>query len=90
MADDAVRSLICLIEGESSLFRVKPTGGMDIIDLKALIKEEGKNGVLGSVDAKDLVLWKVSDDSRQMASKLMSLLVLIAKRTDICQTSPHS
>jgi Crinkler effector protein N-terminal domain len=59
MADDATRALICLITGESSLFKVRPTGRDDIMDLKELIKEEGKNGVLNSVDAKDLVLWKV-------------------------------
>ena len=56
MADDAIRALICLIEGESSLFRVKPTGSMVIIELKELIKEEGING---SVNAMDLTLWKV-------------------------------
>jgi hypothetical protein len=32
---------------------------MDILNLKVLIKEEGKNGVLKSVDAQDLTLWKV-------------------------------
>jgi len=55
MADDAPRALQCLIEGESLLFKVKPTGSMYIADLKDLIKEKRKNGVL----AKDLTLWKV-------------------------------
>jgi hypothetical protein len=32
---------------------------MDIMDLKKLIKEEGKHGVLRNVDAKDLILRKV-------------------------------
>jgi hypothetical protein len=59
MTDDAPRALTCLIEGETSLFRVKPTGSMDILELKDLIHEKGKNGVLSIVDAKDLVLWKV-------------------------------
>ena len=59
MADNTPRRLICVIAGESALFRVQPTGSMDIIDLKNLVKEEGKNGVLHNVDAKDLTLWKV-------------------------------
>jgi hypothetical protein len=59
MADDASRTLICLIEGEPITFKVKPTGKMDMMDLKKLIKEEGKHGVLSNVDAKDLILWKV-------------------------------
>jgi hypothetical protein len=52
-------ALTCLIEGESSLFSVKPKEDINIMDLKELIKEEGINGVLGRVDAKDLILWKV-------------------------------
>jgi hypothetical protein len=56
MTDDPVRSLVCLIEGESSLFRVEPTGNTDIIALKDLIKEKGINNV---ILAKDLTLWKV-------------------------------
>jgi hypothetical protein len=59
MADDSPRALLCLIAGESLPFKVKPTGSMDIMDLKDLIKEECKNGVLNSVDAKDLSLWNV-------------------------------
>jgi hypothetical protein len=59
MADDASRSLICLIEGESTLFEVEPTGSTNIMKLKDLIKEKCKNGVLGNIDAKDLTLWKV-------------------------------
>jgi Crinkler effector protein N-terminal domain len=61
MGDDALCALLCLIEGESSLymFRVEPTGSMDIMQLKELIKEKNKNGMLSSIDAKDLVLWKV-------------------------------
>jgi hypothetical protein len=59
MADDAPRALICLIQGESVLFRVEPNGSVDIIGLRDLIKEECKNGVLKNVDATDLTLWKV-------------------------------
>jgi hypothetical protein len=56
MTDNPVRSLVCLIEGESSLFRVEPTGNTDIIALKDLIKEKGINN---AILAKDLTLWKV-------------------------------
>ncbi len=61
MADDAPRTLVCLIAGESSLFKVRPTGDMDIIELKDLIKEKGINATehARAVLAKDLTLWKV-------------------------------
>ena len=59
MADDAIHALICLVEGDSSVFIVEPTGDMDIMDLKDLIWEENKNNVLNGVDSKDLILWKV-------------------------------
>jgi Crinkler effector protein N-terminal domain len=60
MADDALRSLVCLVEGDESLrFIVEPTGSMNIIELKILIKEAGKKSVLSDVDANDLTLWKV-------------------------------
>jgi len=59
MADDAPRTLTCLIEGDSSLFQVNSTGDKNIFNLKKLIWEEGKRGVLSNVDAKDLILWKV-------------------------------
>ena len=52
-------ALTCLIEGESSVFRVRPKGNIDMIDLRSLIKEERKNNVLRDVDAADLKLWKV-------------------------------
>ena len=59
MADDHPRTLTCLIEGDSSLFQVNSTGDKNIFNLKKLIWEEGKRGVLSNVDAKDLTLWKV-------------------------------
>ena len=59
MADDAIHALICLVEGDSSVFIVEPTGDMDIMDLKDLIWEENKNNVLNGVDSSDLILWKV-------------------------------
>jgi hypothetical protein len=59
MVDDAPPALLCLIEGESSLFRVTPTTDIDIIALKDLIKEKLKNSMLSDVDAITLTLWKV-------------------------------
>ena len=55
MADDIPRALICLIEGESSLFQVKVTGSSLILELRKLIKEEA----LIHAAAHHLTLWKV-------------------------------
>ena len=85
MADDAPRTLLCLIIGESVLFTVKPTGSLDIIDLKSLIKEDRKEGVLGSVDAKDLILWKVRmslDNHGPATAQLTFLQVDVAPPMD--------
>ena len=59
MANDAPRTLICLIEGDSQPFKVVLNGDDMVVDLKGQIKENGKNGVLSNVDAADLTLWKV-------------------------------
>jgi Crinkler effector protein N-terminal domain len=55
----ALPALICLIEGDSSPFIVRPEEDITIMDLKKLIREERKNGVLARIDAADLLLWKV-------------------------------
>ena len=52
-------NLTRLIAGKSSAFRVTPKENEDIIDLRELIKEKGKNSVFSDVDAMDLTLWKV-------------------------------
>ena len=70
MADDAPRALQCLIEGESLLFKVTATGSLDMMDLKRLIKEERKNGMLKNVDAADLMLWKVRMTSAVIRSDI--------------------
>jgi hypothetical protein len=44
MADVVHRALVCLIAGESEVFKVKSTGNIDIMELKDLIRERGKNG----------------------------------------------
>jgi Crinkler effector protein N-terminal domain len=57
MADVAHRTLTCLIEGESLPFDVEPSGSTAIFKLKELIKN--MDGVLKTIDAKNLRLWKV-------------------------------
>ena len=59
MSNDSPRALVCLIEGESTLFRVELAGNKVIIALKDLIKEKGINSTKHAVLAKDLTLWKV-------------------------------
>ena len=56
-----VSSLWCLVDGDSRPFKVTALDDADVTDLKKLIKEEGKKGILCDVDAKDLDLWKVRD-----------------------------
>jgi hypothetical protein len=56
--------LFCLIEGDSSPFFVTITGRSPIADLKALVHQQAKNGVLRNVDAKDLILLKASSSER--------------------------
>jgi hypothetical protein len=56
---DATYRIWCLVEGENTLFPVIASPALSIGELKDLIKEKGKNGVLNSTDAKDLNLWKV-------------------------------
>jgi hypothetical protein len=58
MADDAPRILICLIEGQSSIFRVELTGNMDVSQLKELVKK-AREMILSRVEHDDIILWKV-------------------------------
>ena len=51
--------LWCYVQGDSIYFPVTVPSATPIGVLQQKIKEEGKNGVLNSVDAKDLTLWKV-------------------------------
>ena len=58
MADDDHRTLICLIQGTSQLFKLKPNGSSDIMDLQEMIKNKNSN-YLQSLDTSALTLWKV-------------------------------
>jgi hypothetical protein len=59
-SEDAPCQLWCLVEGDSTPFKITSPTNIDIDDLKKLIHEERKQGVLQGVDAVDLVLLKVS------------------------------
>ena len=59
MADNALRSLIYIIEGQSSPLEVEIAGDERIHNLKDLIRDRGRNRVFRSVNPKDLILWKV-------------------------------
>ncbi len=59
-SDDSSRDLWCLIEGDA-LVRVTVAANKPIAVLKELVYAKGKTSVFGGIDAKDLVLLKVSD-----------------------------
>jgi hypothetical protein len=48
-----------LVQGDSITFKVTVPVDNDVGDLKELIHQGGKNGVLSNIDAKDLILLKV-------------------------------
>ena len=52
-------TLWCLIDGDPTPFDVSCPLDNNVHQMKKLLLEEGKHGVLRNVDAKDLVLWKV-------------------------------
>jgi len=58
-SDDSSFRLRCLVEGEATVFTVTVSVNDEIGDLKELVLEKRKHGALHSVDAADLVLWKV-------------------------------
>ena len=72
MANVASLKLRCFIKGDSIPFRVTPAGEAEIDDLKDLVWERKKNGVLRDTDASDLVLWQVSSERPANSSQLTS------------------
>jgi hypothetical protein len=52
-------NLRCLIQGESTSFKVQVKSNEDIDDLKGHVHKMKAKGILRDVDAADLVLWKV-------------------------------
>ena len=75
VADNIVCVLWCIVSAEQTPtpFMIKAPTNIDIGDLKEAIKEKGKNGVLGRIDAKDLVLWKVSTSLRPPSSSHLTM-----------------
>jgi hypothetical protein len=59
-AESAQYQLWCLIEDDSAPFLVPVHTSTYVAELKKLIYENGKAGILHGTDAKDLTLWKVS------------------------------
>jgi hypothetical protein len=53
------RQLWCLVVDDVTPFDITISANANIWQLKELIREERKHGALATVDAKDLVLWKV-------------------------------
>lgn len=78
MADDYSRSLACLIEGESPSFIIESEGSIDIMELTD--KKEGKNGVLGSVDATNLTFWKARMIVDQQQHNQLSCMLISKPR----------
>jgi hypothetical protein len=65
-SDDISLELSCLIEGDRSVLFVNVPGKSKVAALKKLVHEEGKNGILSNVDAKDLVLLKTSSPKTEV------------------------
>ena len=68
--------LFCLVEGEAEVFLVPVEGDKVISELKELVHEKGKNGVFASVDAKELMLLKVSDILESSINIVIHFLLL--------------
>ena len=50
----------CFVQDDSDVFKVKASVNGDVVDLKKLVFDEGKNSTFRDTDAKNLTLWKVS------------------------------
>lgn len=64
--------LWCFTKGDSTAFPVSALGKTSIGEVKDLVWEKGRNGVLSGTDAKDLVLWKASAEWLAESSQLTS------------------
>jgi hypothetical protein len=60
IADDTIHTLWCLVEGDSTPFKITAPPNIDIDDLKKLVRENKDKSSLRDVNASDLVLFKVS------------------------------
>jgi Crinkler effector protein N-terminal domain len=71
--DTSIR-LLCLIEGDHSVFDVDVPRNSQITTLKRLVHKDGINVVQNPIDAKDLVLLKVSFFRRLETNSLVHAL----------------
>jgi Crinkler effector protein N-terminal domain len=80
LLEDNFRVLLCLIEGDSTVFQVKAPINNNVLDLKDLIREKGINVQERYVLAKDLLLLKVSTISTTVSPHLRAEVVALAGR----------
>jgi hypothetical protein len=59
MADHTVRVLRCLVKGGTIPMKLSISVDKDVDDLKEMIHERGKNGVLQDTDIQDLFVYRV-------------------------------
>ena len=74
MINDPHRALWCVIKGDSTAFQVTAPGKASIDELKNLVWEKRKNGVLREIHATDLVLLNVSSEWLADRAQLTSYL----------------
>ena len=60
MPDNGFRVICCVVQDDSNVFKIKASVNDDVVDLKKLVFDEGKNSTFRDTDAKNLTLWKVS------------------------------
>lgn len=53
-----IRTLRCLIQGDSCVFNVEITANKEISGVKETIKHKRKRGILKDIDPDDLELWQ--------------------------------
>jgi hypothetical protein len=80
LLEDNFRVLLCLIEGDSTVFQVKAPINNNVLDLKDLIREKGINVQERYVLAKDLLLLKVSTTSTTVSPHSRAEVVALAGR----------
>jgi hypothetical protein len=75
MTDNTALALLCLLEGDGLLFRVKPLLRYQVTDLKKLVYEKHKSTL--KCEAADLVLFKLQGvPSREGKGRTSSRFVL--------------
>lgn len=65
---DTHRVLWCFIKGDSTAFPVSAPGDADIGDVKDLVWEKRKNGILRETEALAMTLWEVGTEQLSIGS----------------------